>query len=242
MENQEPEPSPRLVEKEELVTDKGSPLKIQKGPSRRCRHWARGLCNLGAKCTFLHSGVAGVHVPCRHFVRTGSCSRGDLCDFKHELPNYGYAGRFTMGYPMNFGPGPVMRPFVFASPPPPHLLPQPSLPFWLSGDPLATMAMHIPPLAAVTPQSPRQDMMFAPLSPTTPTSSSRCRHWEHGSCRLAKACGFLHDPSTPQKFRTKECRHWEKGNCRMNENCCFAHTAHNGNEPIDRDCIILSQS
>jgi len=231
MEKKEPEPSPRPAEKEvEPEVDQGFPSKkVQKGPSRRCRHWARGNCKLGAKCTFLHSGVAGVHVPCRHFVRAGSCSRGDLCDFKHELPNYGYAGPFTLGYPSNFGPGPVMRPFVYTSPPPSHLLPQSAIqavPFWLSGDPLAAMAIHIPPLAAVTPHSPRQEMMLGPLSPhTTPTSSSRCRHWENGSCRLAKACGFLHDPSTPQKFRTKECRHWEKGNCRMNENCCFAHTS-----------------
>lgn len=230
---------------QELKDDGSSPpKKIQKGPSRRCRHWARGLCKLGSNCTFLHSGVAGVHVPCRHFVRTGSCSRGELCDFKHE-PHFSYGvgmldspvargSPFAMGFQ---GPAPVpvmptgqFPSAVYASP----LLSQSSIQQRIAAVGLANaqavqaaanyaVMMRLP---VVTP--PLRPEFLAPSlsNPTrsvSSTSSSRCRHWENGSCRLGKTCGFLHDPSVPQKFRTKVCRHWEKGNCKLGEGCNFSH-------------------
>jgi len=256
------------------------PKKVQKGPSRRCRHWARGLCKLGDSCTFLHSGVAGVHVPCRHFVRTGSCSRGDLCDFKHE-GNYGYgvglyggmspriavmspkragcpdpvlcmdaygaAGPFTLGFPGKPG---SMRPAPYPpmyAPQQAHLLPQSaihqlsaqaaanlsvanaaSMSAAMNAANFAALSIHLPQLG-VPPQAIRVDGLVTTPPPTGTTyqlwSTSRCRHWENGSCRLGKSCGFMHDPSVQQKFRTKVCRHWEKGNCRLGEACSFAHSA-----------------
>jgi len=274
-EEQASSPPKKNGNEEEQVS---SPKKVQKGPSRRCRHWARGLCKLGDSCTFLHSGVAGVHVPCRHFVRTGSCSRGDLCDFKHE-GNYGYGvglyggmsprmavmspkragcpdpvicldafgaggGAFTLGFtgkPGNMRPAAYSP--IYASAPA-HLLPQSAIQH-LSAQAAANLSVanaasmsaaasmnaanfalsiHMPQLG-VPQQAMRVDGLVTTPSPPATTSTSRCRHWENGSCRLGKSCGFLHDPIVPQKFRTKVCRHWEKGNCRLGEACSFAHSA-----------------
>jgi len=253
--------------------------KVQKGPSRRCRHWARGLCKLGASCTFLHSGVAGVHVPCRHFVRTGSCSRGDLCDFKHE-GNFGYGvglyatpprmaastgvvPPFALAYAGQMGGilhngdyGPAMYAQAQSQAQAQMLQQQSALQHRLSAQAAANMSManlnaasmhavasmnaaanfgnatltaaanlaalsiHLPQLPA--PVNVGTDGLIV-TTPTAAASTSRCRHWENGSCRLAKSCGFLHDPTVPQKFRTKVCRHWEKGSCKLGEACSFAH-------------------
>jgi hypothetical protein len=227
----DPTANSELVETDILEDAQVSSKKVQKGPSRRCRHWARGLCKLNANCTFLHSGVAGVHVPCRHFARTGSCSRGDLCDFKHET-NFGY-GPFVVGYPGSPSNG-SLRPtqYIPMYAPSPHLLPQSAIQRLSTVANLnaavnnaaanfAALNIHVRPLGPS-----RSDVLVPVLTaPMTPTSSSRCRHWESGSCRLGKTCGFLHDPNVPQKYRTKVCRHWEKGNCRLNESCSFAHSS-----------------
>jgi hypothetical protein len=237
------------------VPDEGepeTPKKPQKGPSRRCRHWARGECKMAERCTFLHSGVAGVHLPCRHFMR-GSCGRADLCDFKHEhvngyrvgymnSPPLGVAPVPMMGYPGGLPGGmlpqfPILSPIMMPSSrmsPPMNTVSLNLNPGYNNG-PVSPLAygppmMHmmspisvvgLPQPRVVTPPSP---LAMSPLSPPQQRiSSSRCRHWENGSCRLGNACTFRHDPEVPQKYRTKVCRHWEKGNCRVAENCSFAH-------------------
>jgi len=219
--------SPLLSPKKEKVDEttpnsSPKPKKVQKGPSRRCRHWAKGLCKLGPTCTFLHTGAAGVHVPCRHFVRTGSCSRGDLCDFKHEapagygvglyqlhpvsLPPNGYLGHPSLGgIRSDFAPqGTVLTPLF-----------QPPL-----------LSESIRPMVAPFGPVSLHFQAQSPIPATNNHRSARCRHWENGSCRLGKMCGFQHDPNVPQvdpKYGTKVCRHWAKGNCRMGEACGFAH-------------------
>jgi hypothetical protein len=179
--------------------------KVQQGPSRRCRHWARGMCKRGESCSFLHTGVAGVHVPCRHFVRTGSCSRGNLCDFKHDT-TLAFPAVQTMGYYGGRMLVPPREPFVPAfyplrpfPPPIPQPVPIPCSP---------VNASHV---------QATDDL------PDVRRSTNPCRHWQNGLCRLGRSCGFAHDPAIPQKFRTTPCRHWLKGACRLGEACGFAH-------------------
>jgi hypothetical protein len=180
-----------------------TPEKGQQVPSRRCRHWARGVCKRGDSCSFLHTGTAGVHVPCRHFVRTGSCSRGNLCDFKHDA---------SLAFGVGFSVGRMMIPVRVMTPPPPqqpHAFPL--LPF-------------PPPLHHPIPFPMNTFQARANGVPTTlPRSTNPCRHWQNGLCRLGQSCGFAHDPTVPQKFRTTPCRHWVKGACRLGEACGFAH-------------------
>jgi len=177
--------------------------KVQQGPSRRCRHWARGMCKRGETCSFLHTGVAGVHVPCRHFVRTGSCSRGNLCDFKHDTSlAYGpglYSPRMLMPLrDQSFAPAFFpLRPF---------------------SPPLRQLPVPIPP-----PVNTYVQASGSLPSPRPRQSTNPCRHWQNGLCRLGRSCGFAHDPAIPQKFRTTPCRHWLKGACRLGEACGFAH-------------------
>jgi len=200
-----------------------SPKSVQKGPSRRCRHWAKGMCKLGDSCTFLHSGVAGVHVPCRHFVRTGSCSRGDLCDFKHEALGYGVGL-----YQLHAGVG-LYQLHAVNLPPSAYL-------GGLRPDFAPRGAVFPTPVFAQTAPQMRAEAArvasFGPVNihisqPTNKRASVKCRHWENGSCRLGKVCGFQHDPNVPQVDPikgTKVCRHWAKGNCRL-EACGFYHNS-----------------
>jgi len=195
------------TEVENKVVDTPKPQKVQQGPSRRCRHWARGMCKRGEDCSFLHTGVAGVHVPCRHFVRTGSCSRGNLCDFKHDTSlAYGYygAGVNMPGVNMPLR-GQVFPTFYSPVRPPP--LRQLPLPF---------------PSSVVYHTQPTTDNLPSNVVRMR-RSANPCRHWQNGLCRLGKSCGFAHDQTIPQKFRTTPCRHWLKGACRLGEACGFAH-------------------
>lgn len=59
----------------------------------RCRHWARGYCQLGQACNFAHTGAPGPanggnqkprgKVDCRHWIGKGYCSMGSACNFLH---------------------------------------------------------------------------------------------------------------------------------------------------------------
>lgn len=191
----------------EIESKDSKPPKVQRGPSRRCRHWARGMCKRGEACSFLHTGAAGVHVPCRHFVRTGSCRRGNLCDFKHDARlAYDYHDartRMMWPDPASYAPfPPASHPPLGSFLPLYHPLPSPS-------------SFYAPP-------QPPTDPLRLYRSPTP------CRHWQNGLCRLGKSCAFAHDGAVPQKFRTTPCRHWLKGACRLGEACGFAHPAEVG--------------
>jgi len=79
-------------------------------------------------------------------------------------------------------------------------------------------------------------------------STTTCRHWNRGFCRLGEMCGFSH--SGPQGVsagvadvkaggaaggasKAKAavgCRHWGRGHCMMGSNCRFAHDFEAGSE------------
>lgn len=63
----------------------------------RCRHWARGYCQMGGACNFSHTGAPGPDhttpqaaqvsnfgsADCRHWIGKGYCSMGVQCNFSH---------------------------------------------------------------------------------------------------------------------------------------------------------------
>ena len=53
-------------------------------PKRRtvCKHWMRGLCSAGDRCTFLHQNDARRVAVCT-FWQEGKCNRGSQCAFRH---------------------------------------------------------------------------------------------------------------------------------------------------------------
>jgi hypothetical protein len=62
--------------------------------SKICRHWARGFCQLGNACNFIHSDESRGTVttsyrtaPCRMFLSEGSCRFGSDCRFIHSATN-----------------------------------------------------------------------------------------------------------------------------------------------------------
>jgi len=47
-----------------------------------CKHWMRGLCTMGADCTFLHELRLDRIAVCS-FYREGRCTAGEKCKFRH---------------------------------------------------------------------------------------------------------------------------------------------------------------
>ena len=55
--------------------------------TRMCKFWRTNECKMGAECTFAHgsSELRPSPKPCFEFSKNGSCARGELCRFVHEL-------------------------------------------------------------------------------------------------------------------------------------------------------------
>jgi len=156
----------------------------EKGRTRRCRHWARGACNLGEKCGFAHSGEAGKTRPCRHFLR-GFCKLGDRCDFAHTSPPL-----------LQYGPPfySSMLPFPSSNYYRPSLLPPPPI---------------YPPFMGIRNPRPCRHWAkgycrlgnscgfghFGAPGGATSIPKKKCWHWAKGMCSLGSRCGFLHPPT-----------------------------------------------
>jgi hypothetical protein len=209
----------------------------------------RGSCGRADLCDFKHEHVNGYRVGYMNSPPLGVAPAPMGYQVAPAPMGYQVAPVPMMGYPGGLPGGLLPGQFPILSPLPMNMMPSSRLsppmntvslnlnPVYNNGpvSPLAYGApvMHMmsplsvvglpqprPELRVVTPPSP---LPMSPLPPPHRISSSRCRHWENGSCRLGNGCTFRHDPTVPQKYRTKVCRHWEKGNCRVAENCSFAH-------------------
>jgi len=60
-------------------------------PSQVCKHWKNGVCAYEKKhkrkCKFEHPAEAQIDKICRQHAKTGKCTYGDKCKFKHTDPN-----------------------------------------------------------------------------------------------------------------------------------------------------------
>jgi len=180
----------------------GGKTKAANYRTRRCIRWAQGACHLGESCTFLHSGESGTHFPCRNFLN-GYCSRGRLCDFKHEINPSMFPGMLP------FHPG---VPLKKSSSPCRHY----DKGYCCLG--MSCGFMH----------NPRVPGANLPADATT----TQCRHFERGFCNMGENCGFAHGdkegstkpllPSTAPS-PSNLCRHYERGFCRLGQTCGFQH-------------------
>jgi len=201
--------------------------------SRRCRHWTKGQCNLGEKCTFAHTGIPGKQVPCRHFLK-GLCKLNDKCDFGHSHPgvspllNYQVAPGFP---PSPYGPppspyGPPPSTTTYGPPSNPSYGPPSNPSYGPPSNPSYGPPPYITGGLLPTPYG------APPMQQQPPRPGSKpCRHWEHGFCQMGETCGFSHAGSGGSGGRgstivgppRKLCRHWTKSGCWLGAKCGFLH-------------------
>lgn len=220
--------------------------KFAAGGKSRCRHWARGNCQLGETCNFAHTGNAGEATGeatgagpsprgrsvCRHWAR-GYCQIGDTCNFSHT----GNAGD---GAGLGYGgvPAAPYNPYGSA----PTGFPNVGFPNGVGG--FQTDGVGFP--GEVSNRFPPQDIfdptfrMNAPnfpiaIPPAFPSNvtrakpgASRCRHWAKGYCQMGDRCAFSHSGRAGQEVQA--CRHWTRGFCQLGARCNFAHEGSPGSQ------------
>jgi hypothetical protein len=215
--------------------------------SRVCRHFAKGYCQLGDQCGFSHTaeqsygdglGASGYEQPTfaqqsglqgpqpRPQTPYDAWSQGPQqypTPGQSEYPTYspyGPQGAYGARPPTNVpGIPDVYNPYgttpTYSGPP------APTYPGYTA---------YAPPTSAPSDLSRRK-------------SSTVCRHFAKGYCRLGDTCLFSHTPSngvTPSsggggggggsggasgKIR---CRHWARGHCKLESQCRFLHDGEAG--------------
>eukprot|EP00462_Mataza_sp_D1_P022453 CAMPEP_0175145766 /NCGR_PEP_ID=MMETSP0087-20121206/14976_1 /TAXON_ID=136419 /ORGANISM="Unknown Unknown, Strain D1" /LENGTH=318 /DNA_ID=CAMNT_0016430595 /DNA_START=19 /DNA_END=975 /DNA_ORIENTATION=+ len=164
----------------------------------RCRHFARGFCQLGKDCKFIHSGQEGDMNRCRHWATKGFCSMADACQFSHS----GKPGDLTVEQFVEAGGNAKLRP---AAPPSVYRAPfsNPGGQF-MPGRPAATTSDVCRHYARGFCQMGHNCRFLHGLPPKK--RSSACRHFQKGFCQLGEKCLFSHVavPKVPSESKSTE--------------------------------------
>jgi len=219
--------------------------------AKECRHFARGFCQMGDACGFLHE-ASGTSAPqqatgvspggqklCRHFAR-GYCQMGSSCGFFHDDS-------------------------AAPSPAPHHPMQHHSVPQHSS-----SAAKRLAPddwNSEIQPKASRADDHYLAMdewnSGGQPKASAPradgqhylktalCRHFSSNAngCSMGNRCSFAHGehelgtsqpPGNPgqnasgnmslpsgqpprQQIKYQMCRHFARGGCQLGDSCGFAH-------------------
>jgi len=208
--------------------------------SRICRHFAKGYCQLGDQCGFSHNPEAissfgdPTGLPETFAQQSGRQAHeqwaqgGSSSQYvQPSTTEFSYNPYVTPTTPQQFSPHPQTT-YVRPSTLPEVYNPYGTTPTYTSGAPppgyspypVYTTPMPVPVQVQVTGSSSGRK------------STTLCRHFGKGFCRLGETCLFAHTPQAKGEVTAgiskSRCRHWARGHCNLQTQCRFSHDGEPG--------------